>query len=418
MPLSLLPKPSAVASQLWRIPLRCSTTRVLAERKDSSGCKTIHTETRSEALEATVESRLPPDVFHRTASRHALRAILRECTYFPDQFAASWLRQHAISRFRTYEKRNKGHIWDEAYEKRLETVRRKSRQAMYQLQRANEGDRKMLLKALSMAYGRIGKRRRELVQELLAPEENRIDELVSTGALLPQQLDTLLTPRSSLREPSTRATTPDAQIANKRAQGRVKTKVKAYLNDLPAQLRTLVQSQIAASPPPIARRNPRRLGVDIPELNTWYKPMPDVRVKNKLNEWYASLLETVQPPLPNKEWQYLRKLALGDNQAQICIRRRTQLTPPPSVLELVVSRGKLPDRLFRKDHAHNITPRFMQRLWAEVFSQCPLMKCDSNTGAGKWVVVWGHHVVQDVKRKRGETTDANTLVNTVNGTTT
>lgn len=60
---------------------------------------------------------------------------------------------------------------------------------------------------------------------------------------------------------------------------------------------------------------------------------------------------------------------------------------------MTVTRGKLPAELFRKDHAHKITPRFMRRLWAEVFSQCPLMEYDSPTS--RWKVTWGHHALQD-----------------------
>jgi hypothetical protein len=423
MPSSLLSRPSAVAVQLWRVPLRCSTRQPLGYNNN------IHTETLSGAPDEIVESRLPPDVHHCTASRHVLRGILRECTYLPDQHAASWIRQHAISRFRSYESKNKGRFYDEEYKIRLETLRRKSRQAMYQLQRANEGDRKMLLKALSMAYGRIGKRRRELLQPLLSTQENETDEksvtkhraaeipdaLVSSSASarrLDNNLDTLMGSSSSEPAISTRA--PNRKSANQRIDEPVKAKVKAYINDLPAELRALVQSQIAASPPALARRNPRRLGLEIPELNSWYKPMPDVRVKNKLSEWYASLLSTVQPPLPDHEWQHLRDLALGVNRAQPPIPRRANLTPPPSVLEMVVARGKLPDNLFRKDYAHKITPRFMQRLWVEVFSQCSLMTYDS--ASDKWNVVWGHHVLQD--SKTGRKVDAPAILDPTKATTT
>jgi hypothetical protein len=422
MPSSLLSRPSAVATQLWRLPLRCLTGQ-------PPGHNNIHTETLSEALDEIVESRLPPDVQHRTASRHVLRGILRECTYLPDQHAASWIRQHAISRFRSYESRNKGRFYDEEYKLRLETLRRKSRQAMYQLQRANEGDRKMLLKALSMAYGRIGKRRRELLQPLLPTQEHETDEnssmeckmaelpdvSVNSSPSAPQpdnDLDTLM--GSSPSEPATHIRAPNKKAAQGRADEPVKAKIKAYINDIPAELRALVQSQIAASPPAIARRNPRRLGVEIPELNSWYKPMPDVRVQNKLSEWYAGLLSTVQPPLPDQEWEHLRDLALGVNRAQPPIPRRTNLTPPPSVLEMVVARGKLPDNLFRKDHAHNITPRFMQRLWVEVFSQCSLMNYDS--ASDKWNVIWGHHVLQDSKTRRK--LDASAVLDPIKATNT
>ena len=393
----LLSRPSAVASRLRRLPVRCSTTIVSAERKPL-GYNNLHTETLSGPPDKTSDSRLPPDEFHRTASRHVLRGILRECTYLPDQFAASWIRQHALSRFRTYEARIKGRAGVEAYEKRLETIRRKSRQAMYQLQRANEGDRKMLMKALSMAYGRTGKRRRELLQPLISIQGHTVEEIASAEENAAKLLEASTHPSTSAHQPATSAPISEKKPVKERAIGPVKAQVRAYINDLPAQLRALVQSQITASPPTIARRNPRRLNVEIPELNTWMKPMPDVRVKNKLSDWYASLLSTVQPPLPDKEWDQLRALALGITRAQPRIPRRKNLTPPPSVLEMVVTRGKLPDNLFRKDYAHNINPRYMQRLWAEVFSQCSLMKYDSAND--NWNVIWGHHVLNDSKLER------------------
>jgi hypothetical protein len=269
---------------------------------------------------------------------------------------------------------------------------------MYQLQRANEGDRKMLMKALSMAYGRTGKRRRELLQPLISIKGHKVEENSSVEENVVPLLDAAMHPSTSAHQPSTSASAQDKKPVKDRAIGPVKAKIRAYINDLPAQLRALVQSQITASPPTIARRNPRRLNVEIPELNTWMKPMPDVRVKNKLSDWYASLLSAVQPPLPDKEWDQLRALALGITRAQPRIPRRKNLTPPPSVLEMVVTRGKLPDNLFRKDYAHNINPRYMQRLWAEVFSQCSLMKYDSAND--KWNVIWGHHVLNDSKLQR------------------
>ena len=249
------------------------------------------------------------------------------------------------------------------------------------------------MKALSMAYGRVGKRRRELLQPLISTKEHKVEGSASAEEHAAKLLDASL--RTSERPPFPITTTLIKNPVKDRAIGPVKAQVRAYIDDLPAALRALVQSQITASPPTIARRNPRRLGVEIPELNTWMKPMPDVRVKNQLGNWYASLLSTVQPPLPDKEWDHLRALATGITRARPPVPRRTNLTPPPSVLEMAVTRGKLPDNLFRKDYAHKINPRFMQRLWAEVFSQCPLMKYDSAND--KWNVIWGHHVLTDFK---------------------
>lgn len=355
------------------------------------------TKTRTETLQDFPEPPEPTPIldqieFHRISSRHVLRGILRECTYFPDQFAASWIRQHALLRFRTYEAKNRKYASDEEYNKRLETVRRKSRQGLYQMRRANEGDRKMLLKALSMAYGRIGKRRRELLSPLL-PVASSIEgqNPSSDGQLDGAGYDSQASPIAT--QSTTSTSTRDKQSSKGRADGPVKIQVKEFIGGLPLELRTLVQSQISASPPTIARRNPRRLGLEIPELNSWYKPMPAVRVKNQISKWYANLLSTVQPPLPDPEWFRLRDLALGNTRAEPPVPRRAQLASPPSVLEMTVTRGKLPAGLFRKDHAHKITPRFMRRLWAEVFSQCPLMEYDSPTS--RWKVTWGHHALQD-----------------------
>jgi hypothetical protein len=392
MPFRLPLRPFNSTRTLWT---STCLQRLLPASQFTTKCSTT---SRTEILNTLLERTHPTEIleeddFHRISSRHVLRGILRECTYFPDQFAASWIRQHALTRFRTYEAKNKKHVSDEEYTKRLETIRRKSRQGLYQMRRANEGDRKMLLKALSMAYGRVGKRRRELLSPLLpVGSSSEGSSAVSDDSEYDSSQASPTATKSAT--PSTSSTsTRDKQSSKGLEDGPVKTQVKEFVSGLPLELRALVQSQITASPPAIARRNPRRLGVEIPELNTWFKPMPAVRVKNQISKWYANLLDTVQPPLPDQEWFRLRDLAMGTTRAEPPIPRRAQLTTPPSVLEMTVMRGKLPADMFRKDHAHKITPRFMRRLWADVFSQCPLMKYDSPTKC--WKVTWGHHALQN-----------------------
>lgn len=398
MPFRLPLRPFNLTRTLWTST--CLHRPLPASQLTTKFSTTSRTEILNTLLERTHPTEiLEEDDFHRTSSRHVLRGILRECTYFPDQVAASWIRQHALMRFRIYEAKNKKHVSDEEYTKRLETIRRKSRQGLYQMRRANEGDRKMLLKALSMAYGRVGKRRRELLSPLLpVGSSSEGSSAVSDDAEYDSSQASPTATKSAT--PSTSSTsTRDKQSSKGREDGPVKTQVKEFVSGLPLELRTLVQSQITASPPAIARRNPRRLGVEIPELNTWFKPMPAVRVKNQISKWYANLLDTVQPPLPDQEWFRLRDLAMGTTRAEPLIPRRAQLTTPPSVLEMTVMRGKLPADMFRKDHAHKITPRFMRRLWADVFSQCPLMKYDSPTKS--WKVTWGHHALQNHDDRKG-----------------
>lgn len=265
----------------------------------------------------------------------------------------------------------------------------------------------MLLKALSMAYGRVGKRRRELLSPLLPAGSLSGGSSASSDEAENNHSQTSPIATESATQSTTSNSTRDKQSSKGRVDGPVKAQVKEFVHGLPLELRTLVQSQIAASPPTIARRNPRRLGVEIPELNTWYKPMPAVRVKNQISKWYANLLDSVQPPLPKQEWFRLRDLALGNTRYEPPIPRRAQLTPPPSVLEMTVMRGKLPAELFRKDHAHKINSRFMRRVWADVFSQCPLMEYDSPTSS--WKITWGHHALQNQNDSKNDDSTATSL---------
>lgn len=397
MPPRLLPGPSYTLRQRPLsacISLPPSRTPSLVNSNISGNVKVLQRHKQTDAsfsqqndagnfLDSDGGNVLDPDEFHRTASRHVLRGILRECTYLPDPFVATWIRQHAMERFRTYDYRIFKNRDDPEFKKRLETVRRKSRQALYQLRRANEGDRKMMLKALSMGYGRIGKRRRDLMKPLFPVELQQDEE--EAGQLQMESPE----PRNHVSNDAKNK----KQSAKDDAVGPVKAQIKEAMDNLPRPLHALLKSQIESSPPAIARRNPRRLGLELPELNSWHKPMPQSRVKNKLKEWYANLLSTVQAPLPDKEWYDLRDLALRKKTGKLPITRRKQLTSPPSVLEMVVKRGKLPADMFRKGHAHHVTPRFMQRVWIDVFSQCPLMKYDSSTQ--KWTVTWGHHALTD-----------------------
>lgn len=345
--------------------------------------------------ETSSPDKLPLIKFHGVHSRHTLRGILRECTYFPDRFAADWFRNHALSRFREYKGLSSKDDRDAKLQERLQTLRRKSRQALYQLQKANEGDRKMMLKALSMAYGRVGRRRRELIASFLSVggQSNRLEAVSDTANDRPEkggsQQSVLLEDGQNGQDSSA---APQGVTKGSGSQS-VKSQVKDFVRNLPPLLLELAESQIAASPPAISRKTPRRLGIDIPELNSWHKPMPKARVDNKLKKWYAYLLSTMQPPLPGREWRRLRDLALGVTTPELPIKRRTNLTPPPSALELVVMRGKAPESVFRKDHAHKVTPRYMSRIYAEVFSECPLMVYDS--ASLKWNITWGHRVLNE-----------------------
>ena len=70
--------------------------------------------------------------------------------------------------------------------------------------------------------------------------------------------------------------------------------------------------------------------------------------------------------------------------------------PTEGVLALVVKYGKAPRKVFEHHRGHAITHRFMRRLYAVVFSQCPLMEL--NAGTKEWVVCWGEKELHVMSR--------------------
>jgi hypothetical protein len=159
----------------------------------------------------------------------------------------------------------------------------------------------------------------------------------------------------------------------------------------------LAQSQKEANPPTHTRKNPRHLKPVIPATNARMLPMPQKRVKNMHREWYADLLARILPPLPTKEWFQLRDWAQGRNLPQMIIPRRSNPEAfqqrrhftKYSALEAIVIQGRIDKAVHGNPEAHRITPRFMRRLWATVFSTCPYMVYSDETN--KWSVLWGHH---------------------------
>ncbi|KAI5357983.1 hypothetical protein Slin15195_G063130 [Septoria linicola] len=176
---------------------------------------------------------------------------------------------------------------------------------------------------------------------------------------------------------------------------------------LTPELYALAKSQKDNQPPALTRKNPRHLQPSIPALNARMRPMPGKRVKNMQKKWYAYLLNCILPPLPTKEWEQLRDWAHGKNLPQISIPRRSNVSPHEfrhfgkySALEAIVIQGRIDKSVYGNREAHAITPRFMQRLWATVFSTCPYMTNDNATN--EWNVRWGHQeiaasILDDVK---------------------
>jgi hypothetical protein len=127
---------------------------------------------------------------------HLLRALLREASYLPDAAARGYFRRYIVSRYKAYQPRqNATASFDvQAVERyrhrsfkrrqiaiineRTRPLLRKGQKGLNFLRRANQGEIPSLQKALFFAYGRIGRRKYALLENLLRP-----DPIMDGGAL-------------------------------------------------------------------------------------------------------------------------------------------------------------------------------------------------------------------------------------------
>ncbi|KAF1345098.1 hypothetical protein BDV97DRAFT_401714 [Delphinella strobiligena] len=326
----------------------------------------------------------------QSEARHLLRAILREATYLPDPHASTYMTSHALSRFRDYTPPSKPM---QTLQERRDDQVKLARKALSELRRGNAGELKVLAKILHLTYGRIGKRRHELLQPLLIPDNgSHADQSVSAKGVEQQARDD-----AAASWPTMAATKhPDM--------------VKTPLPQLTNKLKALLVSQVRTQPPEITRANPRALTPKIPEKNAWERPMPWKRVKNMTHKWYATVLDRTLPPLGTAMWDDLRKRALGQISYKPPRSRRARA--PSSSTEKDAGKEALEKQLGlynakslenvlkgadERAKGRNLTTRFMQRRWAAVFAQCAKMEWDNKNGM--WNVTWGSEVLNQDLRK-------------------
>jgi hypothetical protein len=327
-------------------------------------------------------------------SRRLLRGLLRECTFLPDSHARKWTKEYVLNRYRRYQWKAWEHRKDEEYGRRLDRKLKDAKAGLGLLKRANDGERKPLLKILLMAYGRIGKRRHELMLPLLPAA---------------MQAELRRAENEAESDPPNEVQAPGP--SNRDAPG-IFVGHPVSADDLTPQMRALLQSQLHSPPPHLTRTQLRRINPQIDELNSWHRPMPRKRVNNQLRKWYADLLSKVHPPLSMPEWLRLKRLALGEETEAFIPRRKFLADPRSGPLEMVMQFGK-PNakQAFGNRDAHQLTRRYMQRLWAQVFAQCPVMAWD--TERAQWLVTWGEQTLHGhVRHAANRTTIANTTAST------
>ncbi|KAF2136812.1 uncharacterized protein K452DRAFT_202853, partial [Aplosporella prunicola CBS 121167] len=293
--------------------------------------------------------------------RPLLRALLRESTYLPDSEARTRLHHHIIQRFRKYTPRPSLVINREPPEpftpERLLSVLHNGQKSLNLLRRANQGEDKALLNVLLWTYGRIGRRRRDLLSELLVPDpgtESQIYEASLTRlrtAADPTAIDHLPRPvQAPTRKP-----------------------------DEYSRLLAMMRSQRSSNNQYAEKTKFRHMQVEIPLRNIWERPFPRKREKNLVRKWYATMLDKLVPPLPEEDWTRLRDLATGARKWEGVKPRRARPTPHFSenaVLDVLLEDGlelKRTHKGLARVREHHITERLMRRMWAKVFERCPVM---------------------------------------------
>lgn len=286
---------------------------------------------------------------------HIFRALLRECTYLPDPAARQYLRGHIVSRFRDYHPRSTLPFSSRRYkstalvQQRLPSLLRTARRGHVFLCRANDGHIRHLGKILAMTYGRVGKRRHQLLKDLKIPDVPADQAAVE-----------------KLSEPGNQAVPHPSE-----------------------QFMALITSQARRRVVHFSRSINPRPKLEIPEKNIWGRPMPIKRVRNMKRRWYAETLDRISPPIPEAEWDRLRLRASGQLPWEGPVGRRKWARGLDDDGQRHLVGERLKGSKGTRSNPHNITSRYMRRLWGNISAQCPLMKPNAARKFG-WEVLWGN----------------------------
>lgn len=339
--------------------------------------------------------------------RHLLRALLRQSVYLPDAEARSYFYNHIIGRYRKYHPRPpRPPNTPTLTPTRRRSLLKEARKGLVYLKRANDGYYDHLLRVLAMAYGRIGKKRHELLKTVVSPLNIKSDHS-------PADEHELARLSVSIEEYYT--SSKPRHAANSHHPNLLPGLEKPRASEGPVlgpRLEALVKSQRKQPASHFWKSPVGNTEPSIPEKNSWGRPMPAKRILNMKERWYAKILDKVMPPLPESDWNRLRDLALGRVPWEGPIKRRTCVAQskgedtksnidqdqPADISDITPLVGgssvsenyeifEKENRKLLRNSPHTLTPRYMRRLWGKIFLQCPMMEWDII--GHRWRVKWG-----------------------------
>lgn len=308
-----------------------------------------------------------------TDVKHLYRALFRETSYLFDPNARTWCRAYISDSFRRHVKPTsaKSPLRSSECLERLPSQEesrklKRGRKFLALLKRANLRQRLAIEKVLKLTYGRIGRRRRELVSALMTTEIGKTPATVTSE-------------KSDIRS---REWQPDSKvIALMKSQNQV-------------QQLTSRSGRIKISPA-------------IPAKNAWGRPMPRCRVKNMNKRWFAKAVNILLPPLPEPEWQQIHDLATGKKTWGHAVNKQRRPRASTSVfshkenkptaltdlggviLEGTKQHPKILSKHKGEDNAERrvLTPRVVKRIYSRaILSNTPLARAgeDGSRLRFKW----------------------------------
>jgi hypothetical protein len=254
------------------------------------------------------------------------------------------MHKHIIHRYRNYARSPQA--TETLSITRLIYLRRAARHMLSVLKRANEGYLRPLEKVMFLSYGRIGKRRHHLLEDLLMQDIPPSTDGLTEMVLSPPRFEDGWGPPSILMD------LLKSQHSNEFV------------------MRSSVRQQVKTFAP------------KIPAENSWGRPLAPCRRRNIRKRWYRAVLDSILPPLPEADMNILHGLLSGTQPwAQKQRRKAPYQSEPqePMLTALFLAEGPQKGHTFRKyrrGRPHKITHRLMKRLWWRIYHLVPRMKKD------------------------------------------
>lgn len=212
------------------------------------------------------------------------RHLLREVSYLPPAF-----RPVIASTLRTrFHKPQKDGVHTKS---RLSHAR----SALRNLRAANSGDKMAMQNLMLTAFGRIGRRRRELMSILVMPGARRVPSDT-------KELESLMERARNEATP-----TPDRKPKHAFLD---KWELPKLLRNLESQKQHQRETKHSTSWP---NRAVKLLDPDqnVPKTNIWGNPPAESLVRTKRANWWKTHADKIMPPIRKWEWDLLQRLGNG-----------------------------------------------------------------------------------------------------------